>query len=112
MHEKQCSEGTDRSQVAGINRVVPAGSLPPDGRAFAQSLASGPPRARATTKRILHSWRSGGVAAADEVTHGEGPAAMLSQDLQDGIASLERSPRATRPSTIADRTHRKQLRAV
>jgi hypothetical protein len=32
----------------------------------------------------------GGVAAADRVTHAEGPAVMLSQDLQDGIASLQR----------------------
>jgi hypothetical protein len=30
------------------------------------------------------------VAAADRVTHAEGPAVMLSQDLQDGIASLQR----------------------
>jgi enoyl-CoA hydratase len=74
-----------------INRVVPADSLAEDGRAFAQSLASGPTRAHAATKRMLHAWRSGGVAAADLVTHAEGPAVMLSQDLQDGIASLERS---------------------
>jgi enoyl-CoA hydratase/carnithine racemase len=74
-----------------INRVVPADRLTGEGRAFAESLASGPTRAHAATKRILHSWRSGGVAAADEVTHGEGPAVMLSQDLQDGIASLQRS---------------------
>jgi hypothetical protein len=40
---------------------------------------------------ILHSWRSRGVAAADEVTHGEGPAVMLGEDRQDGIASLQRS---------------------
>jgi enoyl-CoA hydratase/carnithine racemase len=73
-----------------INRVVPADSLAGEGRAFAQSLASGPTRAHATTKRVLHAWRSGGVAAADRVTHAEGPAVMLSQDLQDGIASLQR----------------------
>lgn len=74
-----------------INRVVPADSLDGEGRAFAQSLASGPTRAHAATKRMLHAWRSGGVAAADLVTHAEGPAVMLSQDLQDGIASLQRS---------------------
>jgi enoyl-CoA hydratase/carnithine racemase len=74
-----------------INRVVPAGSLTREGRAFAQTLASGPTRAHAATKRMLHAWRSGGVAAADQVTHAVGPAVMLSQDLQDGIASLERS---------------------
>jgi enoyl-CoA hydratase/carnithine racemase len=73
-----------------INRVVPADGLIGEGRAFAQSLASGPTRAHAATKRMLHSWRSGGVAAADRVTHAEGPAVMVSQDLQDGIASLQR----------------------
>jgi hypothetical protein len=40
---------------------------------------------------MLHAWRSGGVAAADQVTHAEGPAVMLSQDLQDGIVSLQRN---------------------
>src|SRR5947208_1796700 len=74
-----------------INRVVPADSLTGEARAFAQSLASGPTRAHVATKRMLHAWRSGGVAAADRVTHAEGPAVMLSQDLQDGIASLQRS---------------------
>ena len=74
-----------------INRVVPADRLPEEGRAFAQSLASGPTRAHAATKRMLHAWRSGGVAAADRVTLAEGPAVMLSEDLQDGIASLQRS---------------------
>jgi enoyl-CoA hydratase len=74
-----------------INRVVPVGSLIEEGRAFAQSLASGPTRAHAATKRMLHAWRSGGVAAADRVTLADGPAVMLSQDLQDGIASLQRS---------------------
>jgi enoyl-CoA hydratase/carnithine racemase len=73
-----------------INRVVPAGNLTGEGRAFAQSLASGPTRAHAATKRMLHAWRSGGVAAADQVTQAVGPAVMLSRDLRDGIASLQR----------------------
>jgi enoyl-CoA hydratase/carnithine racemase len=73
-----------------INRVIPAGGLSEEGRAFGQVLASGPTRAHAATKRMLHAWRSGGVAAADQVTHAEGPAVMLSHDLQDGIVSLQR----------------------
>ena len=73
-----------------INRVLPVDRLDGDGRAFAESLASGPTRAHAVTKRVLHAWRSGGVAAADQVTHAEGPAVMLSQDTQEGIASLQR----------------------
>src|ERR1700758_1902086 len=73
-----------------INRVFPAARLDEEGRAFAESLASGPTRAHAVTKRVLHAWRSGGVAAADQVTHAEGPAVMLSQDLHDGILNLQR----------------------
>src|SRR6478736_10055327 len=73
-----------------INRVVPAASLTEEGRAFAQSLASGPTRAHAATKRMLHAWRSGGVGAADAVTHAEGPVVMRSQDVQDGLVSLQR----------------------
>ena len=73
-----------------INRVVPANRLTEEGSAFARGLAGGPTRAHATTKRVLHAWRSGGVAAADRVTHAEGPAVMLSEDLRDGIASLQR----------------------
>jgi enoyl-CoA hydratase len=73
-----------------INRVVPADRLTEEGSAFARGLAGGPTRAHATTKRVLHAWRSGGVAAADRVTHAEGPAVMLSEDLRDGIASLQR----------------------
>ena len=73
-----------------INRVVPANRLTEEGSAFARGLAGGPTRAHATTKRVLHAWRSGGVSAADRVTRAEGPAVMLSEDLRDGIASLQR----------------------
>jgi enoyl-CoA hydratase len=71
-----------------INRVVPAASLTTEGRAFAETLANGPTRAYATTKRMLHAWRSGGVIAADKVTHAEGPLVMRSQDVQEGLLSL------------------------
>jgi pimeloyl-ACP methyl ester carboxylesterase len=43
-----------------------------------------------------------GVAGADRVTHAEGPAVMLSQDLQDGIASLQRYGPGHATSTTAD----------
>jgi enoyl-CoA hydratase/carnithine racemase len=73
-----------------INRVVPPGRLLEEGRAFAVSLANGPTRAHVVTKKVLHAWRSGGVAAADVVTRTQGPNIMMSQDLQDGLASLVR----------------------
>jgi len=73
-----------------VNRVVPAASLTEEGRAFAQSLATGPTRAHAATKRMLHAWRSGGVVAADAVTRAEGPIIMRSQDVQEGLVSLQK----------------------
>jgi len=73
-----------------INRVTPADRLLADGRAFAQSLANGPTLAHKATKRILHAWRSGGIAEADRVTVAEAPAVMLSEDLRDGLTSLQR----------------------
>jgi enoyl-CoA hydratase len=79
------AEGSQIGQIKAI-----AGSIPYAGRAFAQSLASGSSGAHAVTKRVLHAWRSGGVAAADQVTNAEGPAVMLSQDTQEGTASLQR----------------------
>ena len=72
-----------------INRIVPASGLTSEARAFAQTLAHGPTRAYAAAKRMLHAWRSGGVAAADAVTHAEGPVVMRSQDVQDGLVSLQ-----------------------
>jgi enoyl-CoA hydratase len=74
-----------------ISRAMPADRLIEEGRAFAQGLAKGPTRAHGATKRILQAWRSGGVSAADEATLAEGPLVILSQDLQDGIASLRSS---------------------
>ena len=73
-----------------VNKVVTADCLASEGRAFARTLANGPTRAHAVTKRVLHAWRSGGVAAADPVTRAEGPDIMTSQDLRDGLASLAR----------------------
>jgi len=71
-----------------VNRVTHADRLVEEGRAFAQNLSHGPTRAYATTKRLIHTWRSGGVAEADRVNLTDGPEVMLSQDLKDGIASL------------------------
>jgi enoyl-CoA hydratase len=74
-----------------IGRVVPADALVREGQAFATQLAMGPTLAHVATKRILRAWRSGGVAAADEITRAEAPEVILSHDLQEGIASLRRS---------------------
>jgi enoyl-CoA hydratase/carnithine racemase len=74
-----------------LGRVLPAAQLAEQGRAFASQLATGPTLAHRATKRILQTWRSAGVAAADEVTYAEGPRVILSRDLQQGVDSLQRS---------------------
>jgi len=72
-----------------INRVLPANKLATEGREFAETLSQGPTLAYATTKQLLHVWRSEGVASADRVTQARGPAVMVSEDLQNGIKSLQ-----------------------
>jgi enoyl-CoA hydratase/carnithine racemase len=74
-----------------VSQVTAPERLLPEGRAFAARLASGPTLAHRATKHVLQAWRSGGVSAADEVTRSEGPAVILSRDLQEGVASLQRS---------------------
>jgi enoyl-CoA hydratase/carnithine racemase len=74
-----------------VERVLPEERLVGEGRAFAAQLAKGPTLAYGATKRILHAWRSGGVAEADELAPAEGPAVILSQDLQHGVEALTRS---------------------
>jgi enoyl-CoA hydratase len=71
-----------------VGRVVPGAELESAGREFAVRLAHGPTRAHKATKRILQSWRSAGVAGADEVTLEEGPPVLVSEDLQAGAKSL------------------------
>jgi enoyl-CoA hydratase/carnithine racemase len=73
-----------------VNRVLPKGDLAREGRALAQSLADGPTLAHTRTKRLIRAWRSGGVEAADALLPELGPAVMLSEDLQNGVRSLQR----------------------
>lgn len=74
-----------------ITRVTPADRLIDEGRAFAAQLATGATLAHTATKRILRAWRSGGVSAADQVTQADGARVIRSQDLQDGVESLQRA---------------------
>ncbi len=74
-----------------ISQVTAPERLLEEGRSFALQLAAGPTLAHQATKHVLRAWRSGGVAAADQITKSEGPAVILSRDLQDGIVSLQRS---------------------
>lgn len=74
-----------------VNRVVPGDRLLDEGRGYAAALADGPTRAHEATKRILRAWRSGGIGAADQITRSAGAAVIRSDDLQNGVASLQRS---------------------
>lgn len=74
-----------------VSRVLASELLVDDGLAFATTVAHGPTRAFVATKRILRAWRSAGLSAADELTFAEGPAVILSDDLQGGVESLQRS---------------------
>jgi enoyl-CoA hydratase/carnithine racemase len=74
-----------------VSHVTAPERLLEEGRAFARQLAAAPTLAHRATKHVLRAGRTGGVPAADQVTHAEGPAVILSRDLQDGIASLQRS---------------------
>ena len=74
-------------------------------RAFAQGLANGPTPAYKAIKRVLHAWRSGGVAEADRVSIAEAPAVMLSEDFKNGgrkPAAVRLGPRhLSRPIGVA-----------
>jgi enoyl-CoA hydratase len=74
-----------------VSHVTAPERLLEEGRSFAMQLAAGPTLAHQATKRILRAWRSGGVAAADQMTLSEGPRVILSNDLQNGVESLQRS---------------------
>src|SRR5260370_645307 len=89
------AEGNDFSAGADVSVLTrldhaggPRDSFFRAGRAFAKAPVTGPTRAHAVTNGARRAWRAGGVAAADPVTRAEGPNIMMSQDLQDGLASL------------------------
>lgn len=84
-----------------VSHVTAPERLVEEGRSFATQLAAGPTLTLRATKRILRAWRSGGVPGADQMTQSEGPAVIRSQDLQEGVASLQRS--GPRHATFAGR---------
>jgi enoyl-CoA hydratase len=74
-----------------VSQVTAPERLLEEGRTFAAQLATGPTLAHRATKHVLRAWRSGGVSDADQATRAQGPAVILSRDLQEGVASLQRS---------------------
>lgn len=76
-----------------VNRVVPRADLHAKTHAFAHTLAAGPTRANAATKRIVRLFEDEGLAAADEALPTIGGEVMASEDVQNGLRSLlEKGP--------------------
>jgi enoyl-CoA hydratase/carnithine racemase len=71
-----------------VNRVVAVGVLLEQARSFAARLAAGPTFATAVGKRLLHTARDHGVAAADAITARETGQIFATADLPAGIISL------------------------
>jgi enoyl-CoA hydratase/carnithine racemase len=71
-----------------VNRILPAGDLLEQARAFAARLAAGPTAATAVGKRLLQTARDHGVAAADAITPRETGQVFATRDLPAGITSL------------------------
>ena len=80
-------------ELGVANRLVPAGSLLAEARAFAVKLAAGPTTAFAAAKRIMAAARSGGVAAADEITPVQSGTVFTTADMAAGSdAVLAKKP--------------------
>jgi enoyl-CoA hydratase/carnithine racemase len=76
-----------------VNRVLAADALLEQARSFAARLAAGPTFATAVGKRLLHTARDYGVAAADAITARETGQIFATRDLPAGITSLlEKGP--------------------
>jgi enoyl-CoA hydratase len=76
-----------------VNRVFDDDSFERRSRQLARALADGPTRAHAMTKRIVRSYRHGGVEAADGTVRRDAGELFATQDLQDAVRTfLERGP--------------------
>jgi enoyl-CoA hydratase/carnithine racemase len=76
-----------------VNRVLPDDGFDAAARAFALSLAEGPTRAHAATKRLVRAQVAGGSRAADELVPEVAGALFGTDDLRGAVRSfLERGP--------------------
>ncbi len=76
-----------------VNRVFADGDFDREARAFAASLATGPTRAHAATKRVIRHYLEGGVDEADREVGAIAGALFATSDLQNAVKSfLEQGP--------------------
>jgi enoyl-CoA hydratase len=71
-----------------VNRVLPDEGFQDAARAFARSLAEGPTRAHAATKRIVQAACEGGARAADELVPEVAGALFGTEDLKGAVRSF------------------------
>jgi enoyl-CoA hydratase/carnithine racemase len=71
-----------------VNRVLPDDGFDEAARAFAKSLADGPTRAHAATKRMLRKYVEGGVECADAETGAIAGGLFVTEDLQNAVESF------------------------
>jgi enoyl-CoA hydratase/carnithine racemase len=71
-----------------VNRVLPDEGFDAAARAFATSLAEGPTRANAATKRMLRAYVEGGVDRADAETGRIAGDLFATADLQNAVRSF------------------------
>jgi enoyl-CoA hydratase len=76
-----------------VNLVFEGDELDARVRELAADLAAGPTKAHAMTKRVLRSFRQGGVPAADETIRTEAGELFATEDLQRAVKTfLEQGP--------------------
>ncbi|GHE92164.1 enoyl-CoA hydratase [Amycolatopsis deserti] len=76
-----------------VNRVLPDAGFDAAARSFAASLAEGPTRAHAATKRVLSHFASGGVAEANKHITSIAADLYRTEDLRHAVRSfLEEGP--------------------
>jgi len=71
-----------------VNEIYPEEEFEARSRALAEELAAGPTKAHAMTKRVLKSFREGGIPAADEVIRTEAAELFATEDLQNAVKTF------------------------
>lgn len=71
-----------------VNRVFDDEGFDEQARALAAELASGPTKAHAMTKHVLHRFREGGIPAADETIRTDSVELFATEDLQRAVKTF------------------------
>lgn len=81
--------GTEELERWGVvNQVLDDEGFDAAARSLAAELAAGPTKAHAMTKRILRSYRAGGVPAADATVRSDAAELFATEDLQRAVKTF------------------------